>query len=255
MKYNTLNAPNLSRAQSGAYDFQLGEYINKGFKVVTDNLGLYLGFAALWMVIYVVSQFIPVIGGLAYSFVVAPTFLAGLYIVADKYDRGEHTEFADFFKGFDKLGELALMTLIQVVIVVALMIPAIIVAVIAGVSMDGNFEGGSIGLFLLAGLLFIVPAVYAFVSWSFATFFIVFYDMQPWDAMETSRKTIGARFGMFLLLTFVAGLIGVAGALALGIGLLFTLPAAALISYAAFKHIVGMPHQDIYQDTMSHLVD
>lgn len=253
MKYGTSTAPNLERAKSGMYEFKFGQYINEAFTVITNNVGLFIGFAALWAVIYFAAQIIPFIGPLVYSFVIGPCLAAGLYYAADKSYNKQDFEFGLFFKGFDKLGELALMTLLQSLLIAAACIPLIIAFIMGAVTMDSS-EGLGVGLILL-GIVFILPVIYLGVSWMFASLLVIFHDMEPWPAMETSRKIITANFFPFLGLAIVAGLIGIAGALALGIGLLFTIPAAMVMVYTAFRDIVGMPYQNEEIDMMSHLVD
>lgn len=255
MSYGTTTAPHLERAKTGAYDFQFGEYINGAFKTVTKNIGPFIGFAALFFLISFVVGLIPFIGTLIGSFVITPCLVAGLYYAADKSYNNQPFEFGLFFKGFDKLGDLALMTLLQTLLYLAAAIPLIIAVFAGAVSVNsGGYDGVGVGMIVL-GLICLLPLIYLAISYIFAPLFIIFYDMDPWPAMETSRKIVTAKFFSFFLLMIVVGFIAFAGVLALGVGVLFTFPLALCIGYVAFHHIVGMPYADREFDTMSHLVD
>ncbi len=186
------------------YQTDAGSYIRRGWEIFQENMGLFIAYTLLMILISVVAAFIP-FG----SLLVTGPLTAGFYIVARKISRGEPYEFGTFFKGFDFFVPLLLYTLIC-------------------------------GIFVALGLVaLILPGIFLAVAYTFAPLFIVFARMEFWDGMEYSRKLITKKwwniFGLILLLM----LINMAGTLALIVGLLFTIPLSYCAIYAAFEDIVG----------------
>jgi hypothetical protein len=186
------------------YQTDAGGYIRRGWEIFQENMGIFIAYTILMILISVAAAFIPF--GLL---LVSGPLTAGFYIVANKISKGEPYEFGTFFKGFDFFVPLLLYTLIGIIFI-------------------------ALGLVAL-----IVPGIYLAVAYTFAPLFIVFAKMEFWDGMEYSRKLITKKwwnlFGLVLLLM----LINMAGTLAFLMGLLFTIPLSYCAIYAAFEDIVG----------------
>ena len=186
------------------YETDAGSYIRRGWDIFQDNIGIFIAYTLVTILISVAAAFIP-FG----SILVAGPLTAGFYIVANKISKGEPYEFGTFFKGFDYFLPLLLYSLIS-------------------------------GIFVALGLVaLIIPGIYLAVGYTFAPLFIVFAKMEFWDGMEFSRKLVTKRwwdiFGLVLLLM----LINLVGALAFLVGLLFTIPLSCCAIYAAFEDIIG----------------
>lgn len=250
---STTGQNRVQRLLDEGYNFNLGQYISDGFSLMQKNMGGFIGFIVLVMVIAIAMNFIPLVSVLG-TFVTTP-LMAGLYLVAKKVKNDEYNEFGDFFKGFDFIKPLAIMILITFALYLVAMIPF---GVYMGVSLAPLFADiGSIDpedpAFILElfsninfGLAFLLmlPIIYLGIAWSWATFFILFHKMSAWEALEASRKIITKKFFMFLLFGFVVGIIAAAGMIAFFIGLLFTMPAMMLANFAAFADIVGLGDDD-----------
>ena len=230
------------------YDFKFGDYISRGFDIVKKNWGGFIGFTILFLIITVVISFIPIVGTIANSLFIAPALTVGFYIVAHKLWKGENTEFGDFFKGFDHIGQLALTALVQSLIVLASMIPFFFVIKDSGLiqwyidlmSDPVGMQGSVPPTPPAWSFLLLLPTIYLAVSYSWSYMFVVFHKMQFWDAMESSRKLITKKWFMFFLFYIVVGLIGGLGIIVLCIGLLFTLPAVYCMQYAAFEDVTQL---------------
>jgi uncharacterized membrane protein len=97
-------------------------------------------------------------------------------------------------------------------------------------------------LIVFLGLLvLIIPGIYFAVSYIFAHFFVWFYEVDPTEAIRLSRKTVSGNFGQILLLCLALGGINLLGILALGVGVLLTIPFTYCVLYAAFDDIIGIP--------------
>ncbi|MEO1257200.1 MAG: hypothetical protein AAFZ15_00325 [Bacteroidota bacterium] len=253
----------IERIIEEGYDFKFGDYISRGFEIAKKNWGGYIGFLLLVVIITLVISLIPFIGTIANSLFISPALGVGFYIVANKLWRNENTEFGDFFKGFDHIGQLALTALVQGLIIIAAMVPFIIMIKDTGlvewymetlndpIGMQGTVppfpEKWTFWLML--------PVIYFGIAYSWSYKFVVFYKMQFWDAMESSRKLITKKWFIFLGFYIVIGLIGMAGMIALCIGLLFTLPAVYCMIYAAFEDITQLnAESEGSNDLEDHLV-
>jgi uncharacterized membrane protein len=200
---NNINQKAENLIQQG-YETDAGKYIRRGWEIFQDNMGIFIAYTVIMILISVFAAIIP-FG----SLLVSGPLTAGFYIVANKISKGEPYEFGTFFKGFDFFVPLLLYSLIA-------------------------------GIFTALGFIaLIVPGIYLAVAYTFAPLFIVFGKMEFWDGMELSRKLITRNwwniFG-FILLLF---LINLAGTLAFFVGLLFTIPLTYCAIYAAFEDIVG----------------
>lgn len=166
-----------------------------------------IGFICYALIIVGIN-FIPVINIIA-SFISVPLYV-GMQIVAIKKIRGEAVEFKNFFDGFNFFLPLFVAELVVLLFVV-------------------------LGLILL-----IIPGIYLAVSYVFVALLIVDKKLSVWEAMELSRKTVTKNWLDFFLLLIITALINFAGLIALGVGLLVTLPVticAIAVGYEKiFKH-------------------
>jgi hypothetical protein len=153
------------------------------------------------VVIYVQAYMI------VYSTLLAPPLYAGFYLVANKISRGEEVIYPDFFGGFRFWIPTAVISLLTQVLI-------------------------AIGLIAL-----IIPGIYLAVGYLFAIQMGIFGGLDPWSAMEWSRKLITRNWWRFFGLLLVLGLLNILGFLLAGIGLLFTIPFTFLVLYAVFEDI------------------
>ena len=245
--------PQVQRVIDNGYSFDLGDYISKGFKIIQKNLGLFIAFILVFIVISVVLSVIPVIGQLASSLIVSPCLLAGFLIAAKKSDDNQPLEFGDFFKGFDFLKPLLVTILIQAAIMIAVMIPFGLAFYVGG-DMNALEAGDPSGIPFWSFIL-LLPLIYLAVAWGMTSFLIVFHKMSAWDALEASRQIITKQWFMFFLFGIVVGIIVMLGMVALGVGILFTLPAGMAMQFAAYRDIVGIPGHSEEMSISDHLVD
>ena len=187
---------------------------SKGFRLSIENV-LQLGFN-LFRKSPVVFIIYGIIGAIALSnplsgLLFGGPIVVGYYVVAHMVNKNRNVEFSDFFKSFDKFIPLLLLNLLISLVVF-------------------------LGLILL-----VIPGIYFAVSYLFAHFFVWFYNVEPSEAVRLSRKTVSGNFGQILLLCLILGGINLLGILALGVGILVTLPFSYCVVYAAFDDIIGIP--------------
>lgn len=242
------------------YRFDLGDYISRGFTLFQKSAGNFIGFAFLAGMIIVVASLVPVIGSLLSNLILTPALLVGGYLAADKLNRDEPLEFGTFFKGFDHVGQLALAALVTNLIIFASVIPMFIVWYLTGTfdwvigAIDNPLATVEPPAFPFWSFLLLAPAVYFAIAYSWAYHFIVFYGMEFWDAMETSRKVISKKWGLFFLFFLVLGLLVGLGFLVFFIGVLVAFPVLMCANYAAFADVTELL-VEAEDDLVEHLID
>lgn len=208
--------PRVLNAIERGYSFNMGQYLEEGWEnfkkkpsalvlpllIVLAFSGIVLGLFAFVLPVKMINALSNVL-----QFAVAPIG-ASFYIIAQKVDRNEDTEWRDIFLGYK----------FWIPIVVATLLSALIMT--------------------LGFICLILPGIYLAVGYSFTTLFIALKNYDFWPAMEASRKIVSKNWFSFFLFLLVVGFINLLGALFIGIGLLVTIPVSILASYAAFKDIV-----------------
>lgn len=105
-----------------------------------------------------------------------------------------------------------------------------------------RFLGASLllGLLVVAGLiLFIIPGIYWAIKYQFILPLIVDKKQGIGEAFTTSGKITMGYKGWLLGLAIVLGLINIAGFLALGVGLLITIPLTFMTQIYVYRQLAG----------------
>lgn len=191
------------------YQVNASDYVQQGWEMFKGHVGEFVGFTLLVFAISLASIKLETFGSLIFSALAAPLY-AGYSIAAFRILTGKSLQFSDFFRGFNYFLPLFLAGLASGIIV-------------------------SIGFMLL-----IIPGIYLAIGYMLATFLIIDYRMEFWQAMETSRKIVTKNWFAFFVLAIVLALINLLGTLALGVGLLISAPVSACAAAIAYKEIVGL---------------
>jgi hypothetical protein len=204
------------------YQVEISACISEAFEIFKKYPGGFIGFILLSFVISAVLSVIPVVGSMV-SLVISPALNIGGIIVARKIKYGEAYEFNDFFKGFQKFGELFLGSLLMYIMII-------------------------IGFICL-----ILPGIYLAVAYSFVQMLIWFsFDGQYWSTLERSRKLISREWFSFFAFFIVILLLNLAGALCLLVGLLVTVPVSVIALFVCFDKLIGTGETPGFQP-MDHL--
>jgi uncharacterized membrane protein len=127
--------------------------------------------------------------------------------------RNQQIEFADFLKGFEKAGALLKMNLMMFLVI------------------------------LLGLMMLVLPGIYFGISYVFSPLFVWFHDMSPAEALRLSRKSVSGNFTQIFLLVMILAGINLLGILALGVGILLTMPFSFCVVYAAFDDVIGVSNE------------
>ena len=192
-------------------------WLRGGWSLFLPNAGPFVGFGVVAIVVSVLATIafeqIPVVGWLLPTVVTAPLF-AGFLAASFKLVRGEILEFGDFLRGFDFLVPLALGAIVSNALV-------------------------TMGMILL-----IAPRIYIAVGYTFMNALILEEKLDFWQAMEGSRRVVHRRWLSFFGFGLLLMMINLAGALALGVGLLISMPVTYAAMAVAYADVFGLRPAD-----------
>jgi len=95
-------------------------------------------------------------------------------------------------------------------------------------------------LIFLGTILLLLPGLYLIFAYMLALPLVVEKGLSPWQALETSRKTITHKWFKFVGLLIVLWLLLCISALPLGIGLIWTMPLALVSMGIAYRNMFGV---------------
>lgn len=244
--YDSNQGPSLEELRANGYKFEISRYFSVGWSAMKPEIGMYILFTVLLAVILAISSFIP----FAQILIQVP-LTAGFFVYGRRVLLEEKPDFGDFFGGFKQFGQLVLYNILVYVITLALIIP---VFLISGASISSltaivdDPENAIPALLAILGpvmILFAVIAVVVQALFFFAVPLIVIGKLSALNAITWSIKLALKNVLWIVLFMFIVGLIVGAGALACGVGLLFTIPFGQCLSLGAYSEIVGLgPKRD-----------
>ncbi|GGG32381.1 hypothetical protein [Bizionia arctica] len=110
------------------------------------------------------------------------------------------------------------------------------------------------GIAIVAQLVFIIPYIYVFIPLSFFAVVLAHNpDLGEIEIVKISFKLGNKKWFITFLTMFVAGILGMLGILACGIGLLFTMSIVYLPAFFIYKEVVGFG--DSIEDNVHNIDD
>jgi uncharacterized membrane protein len=225
------------------YDLNVTDCISQGWKILNQNMGGFIGFVLLSVLLYFASFcfcFIPLL--------FAGNLFAGFYIVAMRIQKRQTVTFENFFDGFrnSNFPQILLETLVIGAITVVVYIPVYAVQLFLQFS---DMQTAQPAMFLIiygfASLIGWIALMFIGIIYMLAIPLIIDQGIEFWPAMETSRKIVMQRWFSFLLLSILLSLLNFAGALACGIGLLWTTPLYFCSIMAAYHQVIGVDDSNL----------
>ncbi|RLD46088.1 MAG: hypothetical protein DRI86_04135 [Bacteroidetes bacterium] len=200
---------------NNGYFFNRAYYLQRALSLVKPHWKLLMAFTTIYLGSMFLLLINPAIGQIV-QMVVSGPISAGYYYTLKKIIDNEVITINDFFEGFKSF--------------VPTMLVFMMVNLLTTVSLA----------------LYYFPAIFVATIYLFAMPLVVFGKMTYWKAMESSRIIIMKKFWEALL--FGATIIGIniLGILALGVGLLFTLPLSYALILVAYEDIYGFENEPTY---------
>ena len=192
------------------YDFDIIEMTKAGWERINGVKAQFIAGFAIYIAAAVIVQMVlglvfpqgtaeapnflnqQIVGILSYP--VLMPIMAGIMMMAIKHYRGEAVDFKSVFDYFYMTGKLALAGVIIYVFTI-------------------------IGIMLL-----VLPAIYVSVAYAFTIPLIVDKNMDVWEAMELSRKTVTKHWFKVAGLMGLLSIIMFIGAIPFGVGLVWAIP-------------------------------
>lgn len=187
--------------------FDISRYIKEGWELLMSHFANLIVATLIFLGIhFAVGSLVPFFGGM----IVSGPLMGGLFYVILDLRRGEEFQIARMFDGFTKK-----------------LVPLVLVGAITSIFI-------TIGFFML-----ILPGLLISGWYLFPYLFVVDKDMDFWPAMEASRE-IGFENHLNVFLFVVALVaINIAGVMAVGIGLLISVPLSMCSIAIAYDDLTG----------------
>ena len=215
----------INKKIENGYSFQLEKYFSEGWKIFRKEPGPFILYGLAAGLILVALDFLPEILSEIVSYLVTPPLTAGLFIGARNLDKEGNLQFNDFFKGFDHIIQLFLVTFIT-------------------------------GILTAVGIIFLVlPGIWFVIAASLAIPLILFAGMDFWESIKTSIKIVNMKWFHFFVLLILLGIFNVVGVLFLVVGVLITFPVSYCVLYVLYKDVIGFSSGDEAMNLEDHLVD
>ena len=214
------------------------ECIKSAHALVKDKYWLFVGMCAVGLLI---GSAVPM------GILMGP-MMCGLYLVFFKKRRGEPIEFSDLFKGFDYFAQSVIATLIHVIPIFIIIVPAYIlfyVFFVLSIAVQGDDPNpaamfGVMGMFVLFWLVMFIIIMFISIGFTFAYPLIVDRKLQALDAIKWSFRAAMANFWRILLLYLLNGLLGLGGVLLCYVGMFLVFPITYGALAVAYEQVFGL---------------
>lgn len=231
--------------QYEAVRFDVGLALQDGWELYRPNVGIFVGATTIYFVIMLALGSVPPFGQIISLFIAGPLW-GGFSLLTLDADKGTPLDVRRLLDGFNTFWQLTLTYIVSsIFIAIPIVIAIMAILVFIGPTIFESISSNQppdintshlifIGFSVAAGALmtFIINSWYLFIY-----FIAVDQKVDFWNAMEESRAVAFAQpfgaIGLFLLL----GLINIAGAMALLVGLLFSFPYSLCVLCAAYRQV------------------
>ena len=220
--------------------------IKAGWELVKDQYWLFVGMCAVGVLI---GNAVPL------GILLGP-MMCGYYIAFFKCRRGEPIEFGTLFKGFDFFGPSLIATLLHIVPILAIVVPAyffMYLSMIVSIAAQGNSSEpnpaalfGVMGVFGLFWLVVVLVVIVISIGFTFTYPLIVDRKLQGFDAVKLSFKAAMPNFFRLLGMTLLTGLLSICGIVLCYVGIFLVFPIAYGAIAAAYEQVFGLanPNED-----------
>ena len=232
----TVRSPAVSSTQAGSleaglggnYHFELGEVLHEAWVKTKGAKGTFVLALVLYMVVFIAADAVLSFAGLGQSWgeeakydfsfwlgsliqlaVVTP-MVAGFWIMGIRRAGGMEIRPTTIFDYYKQWLPIFFLTLMLYVLV-------------------------AVGFVLL-----VIPGLYLAIGYCLALPLVVEKGMEPWEALETSRKTVTHRWLAFFGLFIVLFVINLATIFTLFIGLIWTIPMSQIAAGILYRRVFGI---------------
>lgn len=179
-------------------------YLKEGWELFSANAVNLIVVTLIFGVVHFAANFIPFA-----PFLVTGPMMGGMFLVIMDIMQGTPFNAMRVFDGFKNL------------------VPLVLIGILTSV-------------FTMVGLILLIIPGFIVMGWYlFPYLFAIDEEMDFWQAMEASRKIGFANQVQVTLMALVLGVINLAGLLALGVGMLVTIPLSLCVVVKAYEDLNG----------------
>jgi hypothetical protein len=205
------------------------ECLKEGYALIKDQYWLFLGISVVGLLI----------GGAVPVVLIGP-MMCGIHLCLLQHMRGGKVEFGDLFKGFDYFMPSLIASLIQLVPLLIVMVPAYIVFIVMFMTLgatqqrSGGDPAAALGIMVVTFFIILVAMLVAVLIQAFFMFMyplIVDKKLSGVDAVKTSLNAAKANLGGVIGLTLLNFVLTFVGLLCCYVGAFAVVP-VCMASYA-----------------------
>ncbi len=225
---------------------KLTESFSHAWQAFKRQPGSYIGFFLVVILASMVLSFIPLASNLISPFITLG-FAAFLY--EEKVHK--NATFNNFFKPFEKFGNVILTYLLTMVAFIVACSPLFLFggteffqAILEAQKHPGSFHFEMTNGIIMASIATFILCMITAVLLSYATFFAYFYSVKPMEAIKLSIQMGSKNFIHIILLFIFSIFIAIGGVIALIIGIFVAVPIIYLMIYFTFAGITKLETED-----------
>ena len=214
--------------------------LSEGWNLVKDQYWLFVGMCLVGMLI---GNAVPL------GILLGP-MMCGIYYSLFQRRRGKPSEFGNLFKGFDYFGQSLIATLIHVVPIIIIVIPAYIAFYVGFIltMLQQQQSGepnpgvlfGFLGVFIIFWLVVIIAIMLISIGFTFVYPLIVDRGLSGIDAVKLSFRAALANFWRLLGLSLLNALLGFGGVILCYVGILLVFPITFAAVAIAYEQVFGL---------------
>jgi len=229
-------------------------WVGDGWNLVKGQLGAWILLVVVYLVIEIVLQIIPFVGGIVAA-LISPGLVAGMFLAARYSDEGKTVDLNLLFQPLmEQRTRGSLLTLGAMAIVFSIVIALIFVAMLGGaVGLSEDAGSADAEAMLMSGmmgvgfggmlLMLLLVAVYSMAMW-FAAPLVLFAGVAPIEAMKISFKAVLANWLPALVFGLLVIVLGVVASIPLLLGWLLLMPVLFAAMYVSYKEVFDVPAED-----------
>lgn len=218
------------------------EAIKFGWEAMKEHFWLFIGIGAAaigiygieWVVQLLVTgggkdhNFVSIFLSLAFAYLNAVIFTLGYNNVCIKMADGEETEFGDLFSCFHLGGRFILASLIMAL----MFVPAGLLMALFAVMLKKAVIIGILGIIAVIVAISIIVMRFIFIS-----YIVVDKDMDAMECVKASWNMTQGKVWDLSVFFFILGIVIIAGALCLGVGLIAAVPTTSVATAYYYRQL------------------
>jgi len=214
------------------------ECIKGGWELIRSQYWLFVGMTVVGIII----------GSVVPMGILMGPMMCGIYLALFQTRRGQPIEFGLLFKGFDYFGDAVIATLIHMVPIVVIVVPAYLLFYVGMFGMMAATNGqpdpgaifGLLGVFAVFWFVVMIAIIVLSVIFTFAYPLIVDRRLSGLNAVKLSIRAGFANFWRLLGMLILTGLMTFVGVLFCYVGAFLVMPISFAAIATAYEQVFGL---------------